>query len=179
MSISATTRPERDEEEHGREYFFLTEEDFNSRIKRGEFLEHACVFGHLYGTPCQYIEQCLHESCDVVFDIDWQGGRQIKESRFKDNVVSIFILPPSIQELDARLRQRGKDSCALVAHRMKECYEEIKHWTDYDYVLVNNRIEEVFEQIEGIVFAERLKRTRRSGLKNFVEKLKHEFEGRY
>lgn len=178
VSISATTRPARDNEQEGKDYFFLTEEKFKNKINNREFLEYATVFGNLYGTPVNYIEQCLRKNHDIVFDIDWQGGSQIKNSKFKENVISIFILPPSIKALDERLRRRG-DSHAMMSGRMQDCYEEIKHWKDYDYVLVNNQLDEVFSQIAKIVIAERLKRKRMCGLSDFVEKLKKEFESNY
>ena len=179
ISVSATTRHVRDNEREGRDYFFLTEQEFKNKVKQNEFLEHAKVFGNYYGTPIRFIEETLSKNFDIVFDIDWQGGKQIKESKFHSNVVSIFILPPSIKALDERLRRRGKDSHAIIFGRMKECYDEIRHWKDYDYVLINNQIDEVFLQISQIVLSERLKRPRLKGLGDFVETLKKEFEEKY
>ena len=178
VSISATTRPSRDSENEGKEYFFLTKEAFQRQIENGDFLECAEVFGNLYGTPLQFIEDCQQKNLDVVFDIDWQGSIQIKNSRYRKNVVSIFVLPPSIKELDNRLRRRGADSRAMVEGRMEKCKDEISHWKHYKYVLINNKLEDVLEQIKSIVIAERLKRSRRKGLKEFVEQLNLEFEGK-
>ncbi len=176
VSISATTRPSRDNENEGIEYYFLTKNEFQQKIDDGKFLEYAEVFGNLYGTPLSFIEECQKANLDVVFDIDWQGSMQIRNSMFREKVVSIFVLPPSIQELDNRLRRRGADSRAMVEGRMDKCKDEISHWTDYDYVLINNQLEEVLEQIKAIVKAERLKRTRCTGLSEFVNKLNQEFE---
>ncbi len=178
VSISATTRPSRDNENEGKEYFFLTKDEFQNQIEAGDFLEYAEVFGNLYGTPLKFIEDCQRNNLDVVFDIDWQGSKQIRHSSYKKNVVSIFVLPPSIKELDNRLRRRGADSRAMVEGRMEKCKDEISHWKHYDYVLINNQLEEVLEQIEAIVTAERLKRLRQKGLKGFVRKLNLEFEGK-
>ena len=176
ISISATTRPPRDQEKHGREYFFVTEDEFSSMVAHGKFLEHAVVFGHRYGTPSSFVDECIENSKDVVFDIDWQGGQQLKNSKYVEHSVSIFVLPPSIAELYRRLSMRGKDSHAMVGDRMEKCRTEISHWLDYDYVLINHEIESVLEQIKSIVKTERLKRVRQIGLSAFVAKLNREIE---
>ena len=160
VSISATTRPPRDNENEGKEYFFITKEEFESQIENGEFLEYAEVFGNLYGTPLKFIEDCQMKNLDVVFDIDWQGSQQIKASKYKKNVVSIFILPPSIKELNNRLESRGADSRSMIKGRMEKCKDEISHWKDYQYVLINTQVDKVMNEIWLIVWAERLKRNR-------------------
>ncbi|MCY3725987.1 MAG: guanylate kinase [Paracoccaceae bacterium] len=176
VSISATTRPPRDNENEGEEYFFIAREEFESRIESGDFLEYAEVFGNLYGTPLKFIEDCQMKNLDVVFDIDWQGSLQIKNSKYKNNVVSIFILPPSIMELNNRLESRGADSRSMIKGRMEKCKDEISHWKDYQYVLINTQVDEVMDQIKSIVSAERLKRSRRKGLANFIDKLNNELK---
>ena len=176
VSISATTRPPRDNENEGEEYFFIAREEFESRIESGDFLEYAEVFGNLYGTPLKFIEDCHMKNLDVVFDIDWQGSLQIKNSKYKNNVVSIFILPPSIMELNNRLESRGADSRSMIKGRMEKCKDEISHWKDYQYVLINTQVDEVMDQIKSIVSAERLKRSRRKGLANFIDKLNNELK---
>ncbi|MCY4099515.1 MAG: guanylate kinase [Rhodobacteraceae bacterium] len=176
VSISATTRSPRDNENEGQEYFFITRKEFENQIESGDFLEYAEVFGNLYGTPLKFIEDCQMKKLDVVFDIDWQGSLQIKNSKYKNNVVSIFILPPSIKELNNRLHSRGADSRSMIKGRMEKCKDEISHWKDYQYVLINTQVDEVMDQIKSIVSAERLKRTRRKGLANFVDKLNIELK---
>ena len=176
VSISATTRSPRDNENEGQEYFFITRKKFENQIESGDFLEYAEVFGNLYGTPLKFIEDCQMKKLDVVFDIDWQGSLQIKNSKYKNNVVSIFILPPSIKELNNRLESRGADSRSMIKGRMEKCRDEISHWKDYQYVLINTQVDEVMEQIKSIVSAERLKRNRRKDLANFVVKLNNELK---
>ena len=176
VSISATTRSPRDNENEGQEYFFITRKKFENQIESGDFLEYAEVFGNLYGTPLKFIEDCQMKKLDVVFDIDWQGSLQIKNSKYKNNVVSIFILPPSIKELNNRLESRGADSRSMIKGRMEKCRDEISHWTEYQYVLINTQVDEVMEQIKSIVSAERLKRNRRKDLANFVVKLNNELK---
>ncbi|MDE2738998.1 MAG: guanylate kinase [Paracoccaceae bacterium] len=176
VSISATTRSPRDNENEGQEYFFITRKKFENQIESGDFLEYAEVFGNLYGTPLKFIEDCQMKKLDVVFDIDWQGSLQIKNSKYKNNVVSIFILPPSIKELNNRLESRGADSRSMIKGRMEKCRDEISHWKDYQYVLINTQVDEVMEQIKSIVSAERLKRNRRKDLANFVDKLNNELK---
>jgi len=176
ISISATTRPPRGNEEHGKEYFFISEDEFFQKVKQRKFLEHAKVFGHWYGTPDGIVEKCIDDARDVVFDIDWKGASQIRNSRYASNVVSIFVLPPSIRELGRRLRERAIDTPDMVGHRMEKSKDEISHWLDYDYVLINHEIEQVLDKIKVIVQAERMKRIRQRGLRAFVEGLNGEFE---
>ena len=179
FSISATTRMPREGEKEGREYFFKTEREFKKMVKVGEMLEYADVFGNRYGTPKNPVENALASGLDVLFDVDWQGGIQIRNSHLRKFVVSIFILPPSIQELENRLVLRGKDSNDTVKARMIKSKEEISHWSEYDYILINKDLEKVHWDISSIIRAERLKRVNRQSLVEFVNKLNSEFEGRY
>ncbi len=178
FSISATTRCPRDGEVNGREYFFKTHDEFHSMVRNGDLLEHAQVFGHLYGSPKMPVEQAIETSRDIIFDIDWQGGKQICDSVHAGDTVSIFVLPPSIAELDRRLRARAKDSTEMINARMAHSRDEISHWLAYDYVLVNLNIDRVLEKIKSIVTAERLKRERQTKLDEFVMQLNREFEAR-
>lgn len=177
FSVSATTRPPRPGEVDGRDYFFRTRPEFEAMVAAGGMLEHAEVFGHLYGSPRAPVEAALREGRDTVFDIDWQGGQQIKQA-MRDDVVSIFILPPSIAELESRLRDRAQDSDAVIAARMAKSRDEISHWAEYDYVLVNERLETAEDELTSIVRAERLRRDRQPGLSDFVRSLNREFESR-
>jgi guanylate kinase len=171
LSVSATTRPRRASEIDGREYKFMTREQFEEMADRGDFLEHAMVFGNHYGTPRAPVEAMLIQGRDVLFDVDWQGARALRAAAPED-VVGIFILPPSMSELERRLRARNEDSEDVIAKRMARSLDEIGHWEEYDYVLVNTRIEETLSQIKQILAAERLKRTRQLWLKLHVERLK-------
>jgi guanylate kinase len=177
FSISATTRKPRPGEQDGREYYFRSREEFEAMVRDGEMLEHAEVFGNFYGSPRGPVEQAMKAGTDTVFDIDWQGGQQVKQS-MRDDVVSIFILPPSIAELDRRLRSRGQDSDEVIAGRMAKSRDEISHWAEYDYVLVNEDLELTFERLKAILTAERLKRERQPQLSAFVRTLNEEFEAR-
>lgn len=177
FSISATTRRPRPGEEDGREYYFRTREEFEAMVKSGEMLEHAEVFGNLYGSPRSPVIAAMEAGTDTVFDIDWQGGQQIKQA-MRDDVVSIFILPPSIAELDRRLRGRGQDSDEVIAGRMAKSRDEISHWAEYDYVLVNEDLDQTFANLQAILTAERLKRDRQPQLSAFVRALNEEFEAR-
>lgn len=177
FSISATTRKPRPGEQDGREYYFRTREEFEAMVRDGEMLEHAEVFGNFYGSPRGPVEQAMKAGTDTVFDIDWQGGQQVKQS-MRDDVVSIFILPPSIAELDRRLRSRAQDSDEVIAGRMAKSRDEISHWAEYDYVLVNEDLELTFERLKAILTAERLKRERQPQLSAFVRSLNEEFEAR-
>lgn len=176
FSVSATTRPPRAGEVDGREYYFKSREAFETMIADGEMLEHAEVFGNLYGSPRAPVEEAISAGRDVIFDVDWQGGQQIRNSELKDAVVSIFILPPSIAELEQRLRSRGQDAPDVIARRMHESRSEISHWAEYDYVLVNEEIDPTFARLESILTAERLRRDRSTGLNAFVQRLNAEFE---
>jgi guanylate kinase len=177
FSISATTRPPRAGEEDGREYHFRTREAFEDMVKTGEMLEHAEVFGNLYGSPKAPVLAAMEAGTDTVFDIDWQGGQQIKQA-MRGDAVSIFILPPSIAELDRRLKSRGQDSAAVIAGRMAKSRDEISHWLEYDYVLVNDAVETTFAALQAILTAERLRRERQPHLSAFVRGLNAEFEAR-
>ena len=177
FSVSATTRAPRPGEEDGREYYFRSRAEFEAMVKAGDMLEHAEVFGNLYGSPRGPVEAAMKAGTDTVFDIDWQGGQQLKQA-MRDDVVSIFILPPSIAELDRRLRSRGQDSDEVIAGRMAKSRDEISHWAEYDYVLVNEDLAQTFEQLKSILIAERLQRDRQPGLSAFVRGLNQEFEAR-
>lgn len=178
FSVSATTRAPRPGEEHGREYFFLERSEFEAAAADGGMIEWAEVFGNLYGSPKAPVEAAIGEGRDVLFDVDWQGGQQIRNSALRDAVVSIFILPPSIAALEARLVGRGQDSAEVVAGRMAKSRAEISHWAEYDYVLINDDLERCQQELIGIVQAERLRRARRSGLVDFVRDLEAEFVAR-
>ena len=179
FSISATTRPSRSGEVEGREYLFKSQEQFDDMISAGELLEYAEVFGQKYGTPKAPVEEALTKGLDVLFDVDWQGGIKIRNSHLRKFVVSVFILPPSISELENRLISRGQDSDQVVSSRMLKSREEISHWSEYDYILVNENLERVHVEISSIIKAERLKRVNRQALVDFVNKLNSEYEGRY
>ena len=178
FSISATTRPPRPGEQEGREYFFRSRREFEAMVAAGGMLEHAEVFGHLYGTPRAPVEAAVAAGHDVLFDVDWQGGQQIRNSSLRDAAVSVFILPPSIPELEARLRGRGQDSAAVMADRMAKSRDEISHWAEYDFVLVNHNLAECEAELRAIIAAERLRRERRPGLVALVRRLNAEFEER-
>ncbi len=178
FSVSATTRAPREGEVDGREYFFTAREDFQQMVADGKMLEHAEVFGYLYGSPQQPVEAAVNAGRDILFDIDWQGGQQISNSSLKDSVVSIFILPPSIAELERRLKARAQDSAKTVAERMAKSRAEISHWGEYDYVLVNQDLDRCEAELKTILIAERLKRQRQPGLVDHVRGLNEEFAGR-
>jgi guanylate kinase len=170
LSISVTTRPARPGEEHGKDYFFIAEAAYQEMVKKNALLEHAQVFDYYYGTPATFVRDHIEKGTDVLFDIDWQGTRQLTE-RSRDDLVSIFILPPSMDELERRLRARAQDSDEVVSKRMSKAVSEISHWQEYDYVLVNQDLEETLEKIDAILRAERLKRVRQAGLAEFVKDL--------
>jgi guanylate kinase len=175
FSVSATTRPPRPSEVDGRDYHFRPRAAFEAMAAAGGMLEHAEVFGHLYGSPRAPVEAALAEGRDTVFDIDWQGGQQIRQA-MRDDVVSVFVLPPSIAELERRLHGRGQDSAAVIESRMAQSRDEISHWAEYDYVLVNHDLEATTSDLIAIVRAERLRRSRQTGLADFVRALNREFE---
>jgi guanylate kinase len=178
FSISATTRPPRPGEVEGRDYFFRSRREFEAMVESGEMLEHAEVFGNLYGTPRGPVEAATEAGHDVLFDVDWQGGQQIRNSSLRDAVVSIFILPPSIAELESRLRMRGQDSDEVVAGRMAKSRDEISHWAEYDFVLINESLVQCEDELRSIIRAERLRRDRRPELLEHVRRLNAEFEER-
>lgn len=178
FSVSATTRAPRAGETDGREYYFRSREAFEQMVNTGDMLEHAEVFGNLYGSPRAPVEAAMQEGRDTLFDIDWQGGQQIRNSALGRDVVSIFILPPSIAELESRLRGRAQDSDAVIADRMAKSRDEISHWAEYDYVIVNTDIDIAFAQLTTILQAERLRRDRQPDLAEFVRGMNKEFTGR-
>lgn len=170
MSVSATTRPKRPNEIEGKDYFFVTPEKFESMVKDEAFLEHATVFGNRYGTPRQRVEELLNQGRDVLFDIDWQGAQQLSQ-KAKDDLVKVFILPPSRDELERRLSARAEDAPEVVARRMAAADGEISRWSEYDYVIINDDVQKAQAQLEAIVATERLSRQRQTGLVDFVRKL--------
>ncbi len=176
FSVSATTRKSRPGEVNGREYDFLTVDQFRQKIKEGQFLEHAKVFGNLYGTPLQAVRDSISQGKSVVFDVDWQGGKQIRSSSLSKFVISIFILPPSIKELHDRLMNRAQDSSETVKDRMKKSIDEIMHWKEYDYVIVNRDFDKTLREVESIITSEKLRRVRNNELEQFVKTLTNEFK---
>ena len=178
FSISATTRKPRPGEEDGVHYYFKGREDFERMVAAGEMLEHAEVFGNFYGSPMGPVQVAMAEGRDTLFDIDWQGGQQIRNSALGRDVVSIFVLPPSIAELDRRLRGRAQDTEEVIAGRMAKSRDEISHWAEYDYVLVNDDLDKAFSDLLIILQAERMRRDRQPGLSDFVRGLNKEFEAR-
>jgi guanylate kinase len=171
MSVSVTTRPKRPGEVAGVDYHFLEPTEFNLRVNRQELLEWAKVFGHYYGTPRAPVEAALAAGRDVLFDIDWQGTQQLAE-RAAEDLVSVFILPPSTRELERRLRRRAQDSAEEVARRMAKAADEMSHWPEYHYIVVNSDIERSLKQVQAILQAERLRRERQLGLHEFVKGLR-------
>jgi guanylate kinase len=171
MSVSATTRPKRPGETDGLDYFFVDQTEFGLRINRGEFLEHAKVFGNYYGTPRGPVEASLHEGRDVLFDIDWQGTQQIREKLSAD-LVTVFILPPSTAELERRLNARAQDPAHVVAQRMAQASNEMSHWPEYDYIVVNRDLDRSVAEVQSVLAAERIKRERQIGLGDFVKRLR-------
>ncbi|WOF73546.1 guanylate kinase [Parvibaculaceae bacterium PLY_AMNH_Bact1] len=170
MSVSATTRKPRPGEENGKDYHFLTTEDFGVMRNKGEFLEHAKVFDNYYGTPKGPVEEALSAGRDVMFDIDWQGTQQLEESASSD-LVKVFILPPSGHELEKRLNTRAQDPPDVVAGRMAKASDEISHYAEYDYIIVNDDVEKALKELTAILVAERVRRERRVGLRTFVQQL--------
>ncbi|MEE9195625.1 MAG: guanylate kinase [Alphaproteobacteria bacterium] len=171
MSVSVTTRPKRPGEVAGVDYHFIDPTDFNLMINRQELLEYAEVFGNYYGTPREPVEKSLSEGQDVLFDIDWQGTQQLKENSGKD-LVSIFILPPSTAELEKRLKARAQDSDEVVAKRMALSSNELSHWPEYDYIIVNDDLDNSIGAVRAILAAERKRRDRQVGLADFVKGLR-------
>ena len=176
FSVSATTRKSRPGEVNGREYNFLTVDEFRERIDDGQFLEHAKVFGNLYGTPLKPVMASIDDGKDLIFDVDWQGGKQIRSSSLCKFVISIFILPPSIKALQERLMKRAQDSSETVKDRMTKSIGEIMHWKEYDYVIVNNNFEQTLQEVKSIITSEKLRRVRNSQLEEFIETLTYEFK---
>jgi len=170
LSISATTRPQRQGEVDGTHYHFVTAEAFQAMVKDGALLEHAQVFGHAYGTPSEPVERALAAGSDVLFDVDWQGTQQLAE-RAREDLVSVFVLPPSTEELERRLRARARDPEEVVKARMAKAADEMSHWAEYDYVIVNHNLEDSVTAVQAILAAERLRRQRQVGLGDFVKTL--------
>ena len=173
ISVSATTRPRRAGEVHGQDYYFVSIDEFRDMIDRGDMLEHAKVFEHYYGTPRAPVEKALQEGRDVIFDIDWQGTQQMREIA-SDDVVTVFILPPSRQTLEGRLRSRSRDTRETeeqIRHRMSKATDEISHYAEYDYVIINENIDTAIADAQTILDGERVKRRRIKGLSDFVRGL--------
>ena len=178
FSISATTREPRDGEKDGREYFFKSREDFLKMVDNQEMLEHAEVFGNLYGSPQKPVSNAIENGQDVLFDIDWQGGQQIRNSVLGKHALSLFILPPSIAELERRLNSRAKDNQDVIKNRMALARDEISHWPEYDYVLIDNDLDKTENDLKTIIKAERLKLSQQPRIVDDVRNLNNEFENR-
>lgn len=174
LSVSCTTRDRRPGEQGGIDYHFVDAATFRGMIERDEFLEHARVFDHYYGTPSHPVEEALMAGRDMLFDIDWQGTQQLKE-KGRDDLVTVFILPPSTRDLERRLISRAQDAPEIVARRMEKAADEMSHWAEYDYTIINKDIATSVMQLKAILMAERLKRERQLGLSDFVKALR---EGR-
>ncbi|KAA0598692.1 guanylate kinase [Azospirillum lipoferum] len=170
MSVSVTTRAMRPGEVEGLDYYFIDQQRFDRMAETGDLLEHARVFGNCYGTPRVAVEDALGAGRDVLFAIDWQGAQQLAQNA-RDDLVSVFVLPPSVSELERRLRGRGQDSEEVIANRMAKASNEISHWPEYDYVIVNSDVNESIAAVESILHAERLRRRRQVGLPEFVRSI--------
>ena len=178
FSVSSTTRAPRDGEIDGQDYFFVSDDSFRSQVADGDMLEHARVFGNYYGSPKAPVQAAIEAGRDVLFDIDWQGAQQIKNTALQDSVLSIFILPPSITELHRRLISRGKDDDTVIDGRMQKSWDEISHWDGYDYVLINDDLDQTEVQLKTIIGAERLRRSQQPELVDHVRTLQSEFGDR-
>lgn len=176
FSVSATTRPPRVGEDDGVDYHFVDRAEFKDMVAEGEMLEHAEVFDNLYGSPKAPVKAAMGAGEDTLFDIDWQGGQQIRNSSLGNDVVSIFLLPPSMAVLEQRLRSRGQDSEEVIANRMAKSLDEVSHWAEYDYVLVNDDADACAERLKAILTSERLRRERQISLNDFVRTLQTEYE---
>ena len=176
FSVSSTTREMRTEEVDGKDYFFVDEAKFKQQVSDGDMLEHAHVFGKFYGSPKGPVEAAISKGQDVLFDIDWQGAQQILNSALQKHVLSIFILPPSIVELQRRLEGRGQDTAETIGKRMQKSWDEISHWSGYDYVLINDDLDTTENKLKSIVATERLRRSQQPGLVDHVRALQSEFE---
>lgn len=171
ISISATTRQRRPGEVDGQDYYFVDIAEFNAMVEAGEMLEHAKVFSNYYGTPRQPVEEALQRGQDVIFDIDWQGTQQLREQRESD-LVTLFILPPNAKELERRLRNRAQDNEETIRHRMDKASDEMSHYSEYEYVIINNNVDQAIQKAQQILDAERQKRHRQVGLSDFVKGLR-------
>ena len=172
LSISATTRAKRAQEIEGQHYHFVSKEEFLEMVKKHEFIESAYVFDHHYGTPRSLVEEGLKKGNEILFDIDWQGARQIKEKFDSSSVVSIFILPPSLLELERRLRNRAQDSEEILQSRMKKALDEISHYDEYDYVLINDDLNNTYNKIRSIIEAKRVERLSKNQIESLVKQFK-------
>ena len=179
LSISATTRPARPGEVEGKHYFFKTRGEFEAMAADDGMLEHAEVFGHLYGTPKKPVDDWLGKGRDILFDVDWQGASQLRDSALGADLVTVFLLPPSIAELERRLVSRAQDSADTVRARMAKSQAEYSHWREYDYILINDDLDRCQDRIETIIRAERLRRARQTGLAEFVAGLDREYEEKF
>lgn len=177
FSVSATTREPRPGEVDGEHYFFMSKEGFQDLVSRGDMLEHATVFGNSYGSPRGPVEDAINSGKDLLFDIDWQGGQQIRASALGKHVLSIFILPPSMKELERRLISRAQDSTEVIEKRMQQSRDEISHWPEYDYVLINDDLEATETRLRTIIEAERLRLSQQPGVVDVVRQLNAEYEG--
>ncbi|MDF3384189.1 MULTISPECIES: guanylate kinase [unclassified Sulfitobacter] len=176
FSVSATTRAPRPGEEDGKDYRFVGEEEFRQAVAEGEMLEHAHVFGNFYGSPKAPVQAAIDEGQDILFDIDWQGAQQIRNSDLNTHTLSIFLLPPSITELKRRLESRGQDDAETIAKRMGKSWDEISHWDGYDFVLVNDDLEQTEARLKSIITAARLRLSQQPAIKDHVRRLQSEFE---
>ena len=172
LSISTTTRKKRPNEKSGEDYIFVSIDEFKSMLNKNHFLEHANVFGNYYGTDKSIVESRINNGKDLIFDIDWQGAQQLRE-KMREDIVSVFILPPSKQELERRLKSRGQDPDEVVKKRMDGASAEITHWAEYDYVVINTNLNDSVKAVLGILKAERMKRIRQVGLGAFVRSISH------
>lgn len=178
FSVSATTRAPRSGETQGRDYYFHSRDEFQALVASDEMLEHAEVFGNLYGSPKAPVSHAIDNGQDVLFDVDWQGGQQLRNSQLGKHALSIFILPPSIPELERRLQSRGQDSHEIINGRMAKSRDEISHWPEYDYVLINQDLDRTEQQLRTIIDAERLRLSQQPDVVETVRRLNAEFEER-
>jgi guanylate kinase len=176
FSVSATTRAPREREQNGKDYHFTSTADFKTQVSDGGMLEHAHVFGNFYGSPIGPVQDAINAGRDVLFDIDWQGAQQIRNSALGLHTLSIFLLPPSIDELHRRLVGRGQDDAATIERRMQKSWDEISHWDGYDFVLVNDDLDTTENKLKSIVTATRLRRSQQPGLTDHVRALQAQFE---
>ena len=173
ISTSVTTRIPRPGEQEGKDYFFVNQQTFETMLENEAFLEYAKVFNHYYGTPKKFVFNTLKQGKDIIFDIDWQGTQQLAQFA-RDDLVSVFILPPSVEALQERLLKRGQDSHDVMNLRMEQAANEISHWPEYDYVIINEDLEHSILQVQKVLHAERLRRTRQLGLIDFVKSMREE-----
>ena len=170
LSISVTTRTMRKDEKNGREYHFINKDEFNKMIENDELLEYAKVFDNYYGTPKKPVLDMLLQGKDVLFDIDWQGTQQLSEN-MKDDIVRIFVLPPSIQDLEQRLYSRAQDSKDIIKKRMDKAFDEISHWAEYEWIIINDNLDKSVQQVQAILTSERLRKKRQKGISSFIKQL--------